>query len=595
MDVFRTHGGGSNPSVRRLQPAHSPLEMMSDRRPDPIPRHRSSRRAVLFVPLAVLCGCFSPERWAHYADVQSFDILESTAGQVTGRKRSFSIERPVDTLRNRLLTANEPLRLDLKSALDVAAENSREFQTQKESLYRSALSLTNARNNFRERFGHSASSNVNGEHYHGESLSFNNDLSASVNTLSGARLVVGFATNFLESLLSGDNAQGGPRNVLDLTITQPLIQGFGYEVVRAPLTQAERNVVYAMRSYERFRSQFTIQIVQNYYAILSTMENLRSVKANYDSLVKDRLRLVELVKSGRNRAEDLDQARQSELSAENQVINTTARLNRQLDNFKLTLGLPTTTQLTLDSAEFNRLATVSLADLTLIEDYLVDYALDHRFDYRTVRDRVADAARDILVAENTLQSALDFTSAINVPNDASSKPFAIDWDKVNWRAGFNLNLAVDRIPQRNAYRNALIGFEQAIRSREQFEDQVRADVRDSLRNLRALEQSFKIETAGVANAKRRVERTEMFMAAGGRANTSTFDVLLAKEALIRSQLSLTSVLVDFAVAKLQLLRDIEAFPIEPKGLRYDPGLKLPPAAQRPKARPEASDAEADPR
>ena len=42
----------------------------------------------------------------------------------------------------------------------------------------------------------------------------------------------------------------------------PLLAGFGERIVREPLTQAERDVVYAMRNFERFRSGFSIRIVQ---------------------------------------------------------------------------------------------------------------------------------------------------------------------------------------------------------------------------------------------------------------------------------------------------------------------------------------------
>jgi outer membrane protein TolC len=208
---------------------------------------------------------------------------------------------------------------------------------------------------------------------------------------------------------------------------------------------------------------------------------------------------------------------------------------------------------------------------------------------------VADAARLILVAEDTLGTLLDFTSAINVPNEASGKPFKIDWDKVSWSAGFDLNLALDRLNERNAYRRALIAFDAAVRAREEAEDQLRADIRDTMRTLRSLEKSFVIGQASVVNAKRRVDRTEMFVLAGGRERTETRDVLEAKEALIRSQLSLTDVLVDFAVAKLQLLQDLDALPLEPKGLRYDPGLPLPVETQRTPASPTSKKAEETPR
>ncbi|MCA8955516.1 MAG: TolC family protein, partial [Planctomycetes bacterium] len=217
---------------------------------------------------------------------------------------------------------------------------------------------------------------------------------------------------------------------------------------------------------------------------------------------------------------------------------------------------------------------VSLQAEQLVEARLIAYALRYRRDLRNSRDRVIDAARRIKVAENALQSALDFSSAIEIPTEGK-RPFDLRLDRVTWSAGFDLDLALQRLPQRNAYRSALIAFAQATRDREALEDSIKADVRDTLRRLRALEKSYVIQTAAVKLASRRVERTEAFMLAGGRNQTQTRDVLEAKDDLLAAQLQVTRALVDFAVAKLQLLRDLKGLPLEPKGLRYDPGLPIP--------------------
>ena len=53
------------------------------------------------------------------------------------------------------------------------------------------------------------------------------------------------------------------------------------------------------------------------------------------------------------------------------------------------------------------------------------------------------------------------------------------------------------------------------------------------------------------------------------------DVNDAQDALIRSQLTVVSSLVSYTISRLQLMNDLEALSLEPKGLRYDPGLILP--------------------
>src|SRR5262249_58455554 len=47
---------------------------------------------------------------------------------------------------------------------------------------------------------------------------------------------------------------------LTLELSQPLLRGGGYAVTLEPLTQAERNLLYAIRNYGRFRKIFYVAI-----------------------------------------------------------------------------------------------------------------------------------------------------------------------------------------------------------------------------------------------------------------------------------------------------------------------------------------------
>jgi hypothetical protein len=130
----------------------------------------------------LFAACWSPAVNKDAADRQVYDILEQTSSKVTGVRKSHAVERPVDTLRTRLASAAEPVKLSLLEALDVAAENSREFQRQKESLYLNALSLTRARHDFDVIFGGGGSAEVSGEADRTANATLRDDLSAAVNT-----------------------------------------------------------------------------------------------------------------------------------------------------------------------------------------------------------------------------------------------------------------------------------------------------------------------------------------------------------------------------------------------------------------------------
>ena len=280
------------------------------------------------------------------------------------------------------------------------------------------------------------------------------------------------------------------------------------------------------------------------------------------------------------------------LQAKQSVVVAEARLESTLDRFKITLGLPTDAKVDVDQNVLGTLASLQVEEGMPAEKQLIEIALKRRFDHRTVLDEVADAGRRIVVAEDALRSSLDFSSAVNV-NTEPDQPVKFEFEKIDWSAGFQLDLALDKLPERNAYRAALINLDAAIRAREQSEDQVKSDVREALRQLRSTLASYKIQTNSVKLNKRRVKQTEEFLATN-YGDIRTRDLLDAKDDLVQAEIAKTQVLVNYAVARLELLRDLEALPLEPKGLRFDPGLPLPKEARMttpPAAKPQPPEPE----
>lgn len=522
------------------------------------------------VVCCALAGCWSAQGSQEEVDDRIYPILEAASEQVTGQKKTMPIVRPVDTLRQRLLDSPTAVRLSLTEALDVAAENSRDFQRQKEQLYLAALDLTRAMRQFDVIYSGDVSTGITGQGQDTRSdVDVGMGLGASTQTESGGRIVADFATTFLRSVIHGGDFDGS--SILSLSITQPLMRGYGRRIAREPLTQAERNVIYQMRSFERFRATFATQVVSDYYGVVQQAQNLKNVEANYESVRQSRLRTEEEFNASRKTISDLGRERQSELSASNNRVRAQNQLETSLDRFKITLGLPVTSKVELDVGEIDRLVERGVTQFSIEEPSAVSLALDRRYDHRTVLDQVADAARKIAVAEDALRMGLAFTSAISVPSK-SGPGIEPDWSKVNWSAGFDLDLALNRFDERNSYRSSLITLEVNIRAREQSQDNIASQIRAALRNIQTAFDSYGIQVEAEKVARLRVESTTELYAAG---RTNALDVLDAKDSLLSAQLSLTQAIVDYAIARIQLLRDLEGLRLEPQGLRFDPALEVP--------------------
>jgi outer membrane protein TolC len=527
------------------------------------------RPAAVHTPLALALAACSAASYRADADQQVYGILDRAAAEVTGAARPFTIDRPEHTLRDALLAEPRPVVIDLARALDVAAENSREFQQEKEALYRAALALTREQHEFALRFAGGTSAEASGVDDDEAVGAVAADLSAAQSSESGGRVVASFVTSFLKDLLHGGSFNGS--SILSLAFTQPLLRGAGRRIAREPLTQAERDVIYAMREFERFRAAFAVRVVADYYRALQDIDNLESELANLEGTAKNLERTQALHDSGRISGVDLDRARQQEFTARDRLNNARAQVDATLDRFKLTLGLPTDAQVRPDPAELQRLRDMEIADIDLDEATAVQLALARRLDYRIAVDATEDAARRVLVAEDALHSILDFSAVLEVPTDPG-QPLDFDWDRVGWAAGFDLDLALDRLPERNAYRTALINLQAALRARELAEDSVKAEIRAAQRSLRRSLQSYIIQRDLLRSSELRLERAKDFLEAG---RGDTLALLDAQEDLLAAKLDLTGAIVEYALARLELLRDLEGLILEPTGLRYDPKLPIP--------------------
>ena len=192
------------------------------------------------------------------------------------------------------------------------------------------------------------------------------------------------------------------------------------------------------------------------------------------------------------------------------------------------------------------------------EEQALSLALSRRLDYLNTADSVIDAERRVGVAAEALRMGLNLeASAAN----SGSSPTA-------WAAGFSFDLPVNRIPERNAFRNSQIALETARRNEQESHDQMRADLRNEIRGLRNARQSYAIQKNAAELAEQRVASTELSLEAG-RSNTR--NVLEARRSLVIAQDSANSALTDWILARLSFHHQMELLTLGEKGFLLDSG------------------------
>ncbi|MEM7167839.1 MAG: TolC family protein [Planctomycetota bacterium] len=608
-----------------------------------------------------LCAC-SPRGYRVEADRVAYDIIRAQWERALGTSEPFSIERPADALRRKLLKAQElptaapvslgsealdpieqwpdddylaatdnvlasstvpvdgsPVQLSLLQALQIGARNSRDFQSQKEGVFQAALSLDLERNAFRGIWSLAASSEISRD------LGLDRPQSA-VDTAgsagvtralqSGATFALSLGVDLINLLTPDELSARGL--VGDASISLPLLRGAGRFVVTEPLTQAERDVVYAIYDFERFKRSFAVQVATDYLGVLEQLDQVRNAEDNYRSLISSTRRARRLAESGRLPEIQVDQSEQDELRARNGWISTQQNYERTLDRFKTLLGLPTDMQLRLDRGELDRLAGASTtpekagaatgddeasdeatadaqpevvsADapivlvqpgregagpLELSEDVALALAFENRLDLRVAIGRVDDAQRGVVVAADALRADVTLLGSASMgegrsAGSAASSDADLRADKGRYSALLSVDLPLERTAERNSYRNSLINLERSVRDVQALEDQIKLAVRNDLRTLLEARESLRIQEQAVAIAGRRVASTGLFLRAGRAAIR---DVLEAQEDLVAAQNALTSARVQYRVSELQLQRDLDVLVVNENGLwrEYTPG------------------------
>lgn len=519
------------------------------------------------LPVALLAvGCASPAELQQEADDEVYALLDQRRAELFEKTPGFRVDRDPEALRARLLTAEESqadaIALNILTSLEVAAENNRDFQDQRESLYRSALDLTLERWRFSWQPTISGNLGVNGTGSSTATASAEADLGMSKQFGSGAVVLGNIGTTLLRAIDRGDgwDALGD----LGFSVTLPLLRGSAREVILEPLTQAERNLVYAVRSYERFRSSFSVSVVTSYYGLLRTLDNITNERSNYDSLKLLRERNQRLAEAGKLTDIQVDQVQQDELRSESRLLQLEESYGRQLDQFALLLGLPTETPLELDRSELERLKELDGADLLdLAPNALGSFALEHRLDQVNLDDQLLDAERRTRIAADALRAGLDLSAGINGTSE-EGRPFSYRSNTLPWSLGLGFDLPIDQLPERNAYRRSLLDRDRALRSVESSRDSILAAVYDAFRQTQSTQQRYVIQLSAVELAGKRVRSAQLKLEAG---RSSTRDVLEAQEDLLSAQNAATSALIDFALARLRLYRDLELLELDEDGIR----------------------------
>lgn len=604
-------------------------------------RTRWCARIIAITCVSAMIGC-SPTTHRQKADRVAQAIIANKQQEALGRTEPLTVERPSDTLRRRLIetyglattgpaslgadaldkpkhwpedhpplldpdpialspwSADQPLVLSLIQALQVGARNSRDYQTQKEAVFLAALNLDISAQQFRTTFtgviDGLISTDLAGADVTGAEGGVRGGMQRRFT--SGAAITSAIAFD-LAQLLTQD--RGSSLGVLgDATVTIPLMRGSGRHITREPLTQAERNVLYALWEFEQFKRAFVVRVASDYLRVLQRADEVKNAEQNYRGVIMSSRRARRLADGGTLPPIQVDQALQDELRARDRWIGALQSLATAQDNFNVMLGLPPDAHVALNPQELVALtqneraraameastspvgevppadAPITLeppsgedaGPLELPERQVTEIALENRDDMKAVLGRVYDSQRNVVIAADALRAEVTLLGSARIGERRSIGTAGLEdadfrADEGFYRALLTIDLPIERTVERNRYRAAWVTLEAALRRVQALEDQIKQDIRANLRDLLQARESIKTQARAVMVADRRVQGANLSLQAG---RVAIRDVLEAQESLLSAQNAFTSAVVAYRVAELELQRDMGVLSVNHDGL-----------------------------
>lgn len=451
------------------------------------------------------------------------------------------------------------IELDLATALRIGLLTSRELEIAQEDYILSAIAVLLQRRVFTPRVFNTSSVNfdsVGDDGRFDSTVQLLNQLGVTRNLENGGQIAASWLVQSTEDLRTGvQNSSSASQLVLSGEI--PLLRGAG-RIARENLIQAERDLIYAARTFERFRRSLLVSFAEDYFNLLQARANIRNQQRQLDSFRALAEQTRARVEAGR--LEDFQRA-----IAESQVLGAQASLAGlresyivSLDAFKIRLGIELGTPVDVLPV------VIDLDGPVVTLNSAVEAALRYRLDLQTTRDQIVDAERGVENARNGLLPDLGLTGSLTIPTDNDSGPrqgLGLDADEIFYSGGLSLSLPLDRDDQRLAVRQSQITLERARRVYTLARDNVVLAARQAVRLIDLNRFQLRLAQEQVRINERRVKGQEI-----NKDSIEPQVLVDTQNDLINAQNDFEAALTDLRVAVLEFLLDTGQLRVGDDGL-----------------------------
>jgi outer membrane protein len=439
------------------------------------------------------------------------------------------------------LSAQSPI-LTLEQAVNEALAKNDRTLTQHDVSEQSALGVRLARNTFQPKvvpnvLGSFGTTDINSQTYRV-------DVSQKFTTGTEVRFGIGTSTSQIPGfpvVLERDDIHFYNADTT-LTLSQPLLRGFGSAVTRRSLTSAELRRDAATRQQTVTEQEVALEVASAYYRVVAQEAIVDVARKSLDRA--RRLRDASEAKLDAGLVSQLDVLRSQQLvsQAEIQLFDAQSATEDARDRLMFAMGRPPGEQFVVP-------AVIPRSTDRIEPDEAVGMAVANRLDLKSLVASATDAEQQVRYARNQLLPQMDVNFVFTRRETADSFAHSFGVDGFRFATFFNISTPVDRTPQLVDYQNALIDRDRRKRDTLTLQRRIADEVKRALRERDRLERTLIAADMSVEIGRREVEVAQERYE---RGLSNNLDVVTAESNLLTAESRRIAALADSALARLSL-------------------------------------------
>jgi outer membrane protein TolC len=457
--------------------------------------------------------------------------------------------------------------ITLEEAWRISQRTGREYITAQEDYLLTAIALLQERHLWGPRLFNDTTAQLSDTLDDGDTdpaLNVINTLRATQRLPSGGQVEARWLINATDYLRDQSTNSYRQSSELVLAGNIPLLRGAG-SIAREDLIQAERDMVYQSRTFERFRRSYLVDIATDYFSLLQTRASIANQLRQLQSLRQFSTATQARVDAGRLQAFQTAITQNQVASAEVSLSELVEQYVLALDRFKVRLGLAIDTPLDIAS----ELPVLREPDAD--PDAAAKLALLYRLDVQNSADQLLDSRRAVDVAKDGLLPDLNVTGEVGVPTDPNndSAGLNLSGDSTRYRIGATLSAPLDREQERLNVRSAQIRYERAQRNHSRLQDETVLSARRSARAVDRARFQLRIAEQQVDINRRRLRAQKL-----NEAEVQPQEIVDTENDLLRAENARDAAQTALRTAILQYLLETDQLRVARDGtLQRLPGME----------------------